>query len=106
MEWQLLAGLQLLIEPYAVTTPLDRLATAWAHVARAGVGRSWSWGSCRAPISRSGRWRSRSGGREAVTTTPEEEREDVWDLGVFGMEDKREMDFTHFTSGGCARRKG
>ena len=38
VEWQLLAGLQLLIEPYGVTMALDRLAMAWAHVARAGVG--------------------------------------------------------------------
>ena len=37
VEWQLLAGLQLLIEPYALMTPPDRLGMAWAHVARAGV---------------------------------------------------------------------
>ena len=30
-----------------------------------------------------------------LTTTPEEEREkDVWDLGVFGLGEKRAMDFT------------
>jgi hypothetical protein len=38
LEWELLGGLQLLIERYAVQTPLDFLASAWAHVARAGVG--------------------------------------------------------------------
>jgi hypothetical protein len=38
VQWQLLAGLQLLIEPYRVTMALDRLAMAWAHVARARVG--------------------------------------------------------------------
>jgi hypothetical protein len=37
VEWQLLAGLQMVIAPFAVVTPLDRLSMAWAHVARAGV---------------------------------------------------------------------
>jgi hypothetical protein len=31
-----------------------------------------------------------------LTTTPEEERvKDVWDLGVFGLGEKRSIDFTH-----------
>jgi hypothetical protein len=37
VEWELLGGLQLLIERYAVQTPVDCLASAWAHVARARV---------------------------------------------------------------------
>jgi hypothetical protein len=60
VEWQLLAGLQLLIEPYGVTMALDRLAMAWAHVARARVGSVRELGELPGTYRRSGRWRSRS----------------------------------------------
>ena len=95
VEWQLLAGLQLLIEPYGVTMALDRLAMAWAHVARARVD------SVLALVDLPGTYPSQRALEVAMiaarrlTTTPEEEREkDVWDLGVFGLGEKRAMDFT------------
>ena len=96
VEWQLLAGLQLLIEPYALITPPDRLGTAWADVARAGVrsvlGMTW----------RPGTYQSQRVvdvamiAARRLTSTPEEERlKDVWDLGVFGIREHRKIDFTH-----------
>jgi integrase len=96
VEWQLLAGLQLLIEPYALITPLDLLGAAWSHVARAGV--------CSIVELRElpGSYQSRRAVEVAViaarqlTSTPEEERrKDVWDLGVFGIREHRQIDFTH-----------
>ena len=45
VEWQLLAGLQLLIEPYALITPLDLLGVSvgarrarWCQLDRGAVG--------------------------------------------------------------------
>ena len=39
-----------------------------------------------------------------LTTTPEEERvKDVWDLGVFGLGEKRAMDFTRASPAVAAR---
>jgi integrase len=95
VQWQLLAGLQLLIEPYALITPLDLLASAWAHVARAGV-------SSIVELSElPGSYQSLRAIEVAIvaarrlTSTPEEERlKDVWDLGVFGIREHRTIDFT------------
>jgi integrase len=96
VEWQLLAGLQLLIEPYALITPLDRLEMAWADVARARVS------SVLALRKLPGSYQSRRAvevtvvAAKRMTSTPEEERsKDVWDLGVFGIREHREMNFTH-----------
>jgi hypothetical protein len=96
VEWQLLAGLQLLIEPYALITPLDLLASAWAHVARAGVR------SIVELTELPGSYQSLRAVEVAIvaakrlTSTPEEERlKDVWDLGVFGIREHRKIDFTH-----------
>jgi integrase len=96
VEWQLLGGLQLLIEQYAVQTPLDMLASAWAHVARAEVGSVLDLGQL------PGTYQARRAIEAAIvaarrwSTSPEQERvRDVWDLGVFGIADKREIDFTH-----------
>ncbi len=96
VQWQLLAGLQLLIDPYAVATPLDRLAMAWAHVARSRVT------SVLELTELPGTFPSRRALEVAIiaarrlTTTPDEERaKDVWDLGVFGLGEKRAIDFTH-----------
>jgi len=96
VEWELLGGLQLLIEQYALQTPLDFLASAWAHVARAGVG------SVLDLAELPGTYQARRAVEVSIvaarrwSTTPERERvRDVWDLGVFGIFDKREMDFTH-----------
>jgi integrase len=96
IEWQLLAGLQLLIEPYALITPLDLLASAWAHVARSGVG------SIVELAELPGSYQSLRAVEVAIvaarrlTSTPEEERlKDVWDLGVFGIREHRKIDFTH-----------
>ena len=96
VEWQLLAGLQLLIEPYALITPPDRLGMAWADVARAGV---------RSIVELKelpGSYQSLRAVEVAViaarrlASTPEEERfKDVWDLGVFGIREHRQIDFTH-----------
>jgi integrase len=95
VEWELLGGLQLLIVRYEVQTPVDTLASAWAHVARARIdsilelrelpGTYQSRRAVEAAQAAARRW----------STTPEEERtRDVWDLGVFGVEDKHEFDFT------------
>ncbi len=96
VEWQLLAGFQLLIEPYARITPPDRLGMAWADVARSGVGSVLDM--TRLP----GTYQSRRVVEVAMiaarrlTSTPEEERlKDVWDLGVFGIREHRRIDFTH-----------
>jgi integrase len=94
VEWELLGGLQWLIEQYAVQTPLDFLGSAWAHVARGGVesvlelgvlpGKYQARRAVEAAIVAARRW----------TTSPEERVTDVWDLAVFGIADKREIDFT------------
>jgi integrase len=96
VEWQLLAGLQLLIEPYALITPPDRLGMAWADVARSGA---------RSVVDMTqvpGTYQSQRVVEVAMiaarrlTSTPEEERlKDVWDLGVFGIREHRAIDFTH-----------
>jgi integrase len=96
VEWELLGGLQLLIDCYALQTPLDLLASAWAHVARARV--------C-SVVELSvlpGSYQARRVVDVAIvaarrmTSTPEEERpKDVWDLGVFGIREHREMNFSH-----------
>jgi integrase len=94
VEWQLLAGLQLLIEPYGVTMALDRLAMAWAHVARAQVASVLELGELPGTYP-SQRALEIAMIARRLTTTPEEERvKDVWDLGVFGLGEKRAMDFT------------
>jgi hypothetical protein len=95
VEWQLLAGLQLLIEPYGVTMALDRLAMAWAHVARAGVGSVLELGELPGTYPSQRALEVAMIAARRLTTTPEQEREkDVWDLGVFGLGEKRSMDFT------------
>ena len=98
VEWQLLAGLQMVIAPFAVVTPLDRLSMAWAHVARAGVASVLDLD----PGDLPGTYASRRAVEIAVlaarrlTTTPEQERaKDVWDLGVFGVAEMQALDFTH-----------
>jgi integrase len=84
-----------LIVRYEVQTPVDTLASGWAHVARANVESilelrelPGTYQACRAVEAAQAaarRW----------STTPEEERaRDVWDLGVFGVEDKHEFNFT------------
>ncbi|MDA8069439.1 MAG: site-specific integrase [Actinomycetota bacterium] len=96
VEWELLGGLELLIEQYRVQTPLDFLSSGWAHVARAGVGSVLELAALpgtyqarravQASIVAAKRWR----------TSPEQERaRDVWDLGVFGIGEQRRMSFTH-----------
>ena len=95
VEWQLLAGLQLLIEPYGVTMALDRLAMAWAHVARARVGSVLELGELPGTYPSQRALEIAMIAARRLTTTPEEERvKDVWDLGVFGLGEKRAMDFT------------
>jgi hypothetical protein len=95
VEWQLLAGLQLLIEPYGVTMALDRLAMAWAHVARARVGSVRELGDLPGTYPSQRALEVAMIAARRLTTTPEEERaKDVWDLGVFGLGEKRAMDFT------------
>ena len=95
VEWQLLAGLQLLIEPYGVTMALDRLAMAWAHVARARVGSVRELGELPGTYPSQRALEVAMIAARRLTTTPEEERvKDVWDLGVFGLGEKRAMDFT------------
>ena len=81
VEWQLLAGLQLLIEPYGVTMALDRLAMAWAHVATSGVR------SVRDLAELPGTYPSQRvlqiamiAARRLTTTAEEERARDVWDL--------------------------
>jgi integrase len=98
VEWQLLAGLGMVIAPFAVVTPLDRLSMAWAHVARAGVASVLDLD----PGDLPGTYASRRAVEIAVlaarrlTTTPEQERaKDVWDLGVFGIAEMQALDFTH-----------
>lgn len=95
VESELLGGLALLIERYAVQTPLDHLASAWMHVARSEVGSVLEL--CELPGTYQAR-RAVAAAQAAARrwrTSPEQERErDVWDLGVFGVEDKRELDFT------------
>ena len=95
VEWQLLAGLQLLIEPYGVTMALDRLAMAWAYVARARVGSVLELGELPGTYPSQRALEVAMIAARRLTTTPEEERvKDVWDLGVFGLGEKRAMDFT------------
>jgi integrase len=95
VEWQLLAGLQLLIDPYGVTMALDRLAMAWAHVARAGIGSVLELGELPGTYPSQRALEISMIAARRLTTTPEEERvKDVWDLGVFGLGEKRAMDFT------------
>ena len=95
VEWQLLAGLQLLIEPYGVTMALDRLAMAWAHVARARVGSVLELGELPGTYPSQRALEVAMIAARRLTTTPEEERvKDVWDLGVFGLGEMRAMDFT------------
>jgi integrase len=95
VEWQLLAGLQLLIEPYGVTMALARLAMAWAHVARARVGSILELGELPGTYPSQRALEIAMIAARRLTTTPEEERvKDVWDLGVFGLGEKRAMDFT------------
>ena len=95
VEWQLLAGLQLLIEPYGVTMALDRLAMAWAHVGRARVGSVRELGELPGTYPSQRALEIAIIAARRLTTTPEEERvKDVWDLGVFGLGEKRAMDFT------------
>lgn len=98
VQLQLLAGLQWVIEPLALVTPLDRLTMAWAHVAQTGVSSVLELD----PENLTGTYASRRTLQIAVraarrlTTTPEQERlKDVWDLGVFGINDKQILDFTH-----------
>jgi hypothetical protein len=95
VEWQLLAGLQLLIEPYGVTMALDRLAMAWAHVARARIGSVLELGELPGTYPSQRALEISIIAATRLTTTPEEERvKDVWDLGVFGLGEKHTMDFT------------
>jgi integrase len=98
VQLQLLAGLQWIIEPLALVTPLDRLAMAWAHVAQTGVGSVLELDPDRLPGTYQSRRTLEIAVRAArrLTTTPEQERlRDVWDLGVFGINDKQILDFTH-----------
>jgi hypothetical protein len=96
VQWQLLAGLQLLIEPYGVTMALDRLAMAWAHVASARVGSVRELGELPGTYPSQRALEIAIIAARRLTTTPEEEREkDVWDLGVFGLGEKRALDFSH-----------
>jgi integrase len=96
VEWQLLAGLQLLIEPYGVTMALDRLAMAWSHVATAGVGSVRELGELPGTYPSQRALEIAIVAARRLTTTPEEERvKDVWDLGVFGLGEKRAIDFTN-----------
>ena len=95
VEWQLLAGLQLLISAYGVTMALNRLAMAWAHVARARVGSVRELGELPGTYPSQRALEIAIIAAARLTTTPEEERvKDVWDLGVFGLGEKRAMDFT------------
>ena len=96
VEWQLLAGLQLLIEPYALITAPDQLAVAWAAVASAGVG------SIQELEKLPGSYPARRVVEVAIiaarrlASSPEEERtRDVWDLGVFGIREHGTLRFTH-----------
>jgi integrase len=95
VEWQLLAGLQLLIDPYGVTMALDRPAMAWAHVARTRVGSVRDLGELPGTYPSQRALEIAMIAARRLTTTPEEERvKDVWDLGVFGLGEKRAIDFT------------
>lgn len=98
VELQLLAGLQAIIDPLAVVTPLDRLAIARAHVAQTGVSSVLELDPAELPRTYASRRTLEVTLRAArrLTTTPEQERaRDVWDLGVFGIHDKQALDFTH-----------
>jgi integrase len=98
VELQLLAGLQAVIEPLALVTPLDRLSMAWTHVARARVSSVLELDPGELPKTYATRRTLEITLRAArrLTTTPEQERaRDVWDLGVFGISDKQALDFTH-----------
>jgi integrase len=98
VQLQLLAGLQWVIEPLALVTPLDRLAMAWAHVAQSGVSSVLELDPDHLPGTYQSRRTLEIAIRAArrLTTTPEQERlRDVWDLGVFGINDKQILDFTH-----------
>jgi hypothetical protein len=96
VQWQLLAGLQLLIDPYGVTMALDRLAMAWAHVAKTGVGSVGDLSELPGTYPSQRALEIAIIAARRLTTTPEEERaKDVWDLGVFGLDEKRAIDFTN-----------
>jgi integrase len=96
VEWQLLAGLQLLIEPYALITPPDRLGTAWADVARADVGSILDLADLPGTYQSLRAVEVAMIAARRMTSTPDEERlKDVWDLGVFGIREHRQIDFTH-----------
>ncbi|MGH3609932.1 MAG: hypothetical protein ACRDRD_17875, partial [Pseudonocardiaceae bacterium] len=96
VEWQLLAGLQLLIEPYALITPPDRLGMAWADVARAGVGSILELADVPGTYQSQRAVEVSMIAARRLTSTPEEERlKDIWDLGVFGICERRQIDFTH-----------
>jgi len=95
VEWELLGGLQLLIERYRVQTPLDHLASAWAHVERAKVGSVLELRELPGTYQARRAVQAARAAARRWSTSPEQERErDVWDLGVFGVEDKRELDFS------------
>ena len=98
VQLQLLAGLEWLIEPLALVTPLDRLAMAWAHVAQTGVSSVLELDPDALPGTYASRRTLQVAIRAArrLVTSPEQERlKDVWDLGVFGISDKQILDFTH-----------
>lgn len=94
VEWELLGGLQLVIERYGVQMPLDFLASGWAHVARARVGSVLELAELPGTYQARRAVEAAQAAARRWSTSPERERErDVWDLGVFGVEDKRDMDF-------------
>jgi len=98
VELQLLAGLAALINPLALVIPLDSLSRAWAHVARSRVSSVSELDVDKLP----GTYGERRtlevtirAARRLVTTPEQERRRDVWDLAVFGVTDKQQLDFRH-----------
>src|SRR5450755_616257 len=74
---------------------LDRLAMAWAHAFRARVGSVRELGKLPGTYPSQRALEIAMIAARRLTTTPEEERvKDVWDLGVFGLGEKRAIDFT------------